>query len=223
MKTLLQDCVGEMSRALTRFPWEQQRAYADWLAQTYYYVCHSTRLLAAAAARFPFDERGNALHQRFGAHMGEEKKHELLALHDIKALGQSLESFPERPSTRMFYEPQYYKIEHQGPLALFGYILPLEAIGPTEGRHIVERTTGAHGPKCASFVRVHADEDVDHLEKALAIVSSLDGNDRRRVEENLHQTTYAYVVMLDQVATTRRSARSVTTSSESPPLGIVGA
>lgn len=95
--------------------------------------------------------------------MAEEKKHELLALHDIQVLGETLESLPEHPSTRMFYEPQYFKIEHQSPLALFGYILPLEAIGPAQGPQIAESVTAVYGPKCASFVKLHAGEDVEHL------------------------------------------------------------
>jgi thiaminase len=206
MKSLLDDCVTEMSRGLTAFPWEERRAYADWLAQTYYYVCHSTRLLAAAAARFPIDERGNALHHRFATHMSEEKKHELLAVHDILALDERIESFSEHPATRMFYESQYYKIEHLGPFSLFGYILPLEAIGPAQGKQIADKVTAAHGPKCASFVRLHTDEDVSHLNKALAIVGTLDSADKRRVEANMHQTTYGYVAILECIARgTRRS------------------
>jgi len=199
MKTLLQDSVKDLSHALEHFPWGTKRAYADWLAQTYYYVCHSTRLLAAAAARFPYDERGNALHHRFASHMAEEKKHELLAVHDIHVLGETLESLPEHPSTRMFYETQYFKIEHQSPLALFGYILPLEAIGPAQGPLMVESVTAAHGAKCASFVKLHAGEDVDHLEKALSMLESVDDVNKRHIEQNIRQTTYAYVTMLHDI------------------------
>jgi hypothetical protein len=131
--------------------------------------------------------------------MGEEKKHELRAIHDLAALDFRLESFPERPATRLFYEPQYFKIEHQSPLALFGYILPLEAIGPAQGKQISDRATRAHGPKCASFVRLHTDEDVSHLEKALAVVESLEATDKRYVEENLLQTVHAYKNLLEDI------------------------
>jgi len=37
---------------LIHSPWENQSFYAEWLAQTYFYVRHSTRLLCLAAARF---------------------------------------------------------------------------------------------------------------------------------------------------------------------------
>ena len=196
MKNLLDTCVAELAAGIDRFPWESATAYADWLAQTYYYVRHSTRLLATAGGRFAMDERGNALHHRFASHMSEEKKHELLCVHDIKQIGHSIDTLPEHPSTRMFYEPQYYKIEHEHPIALFGYILPLEAIGPTSGGAIIEKVGAAHGDKCVSFLKLHSEEDVDHLDKALHMLASIPEAEQRLVEENMRQTTYAYVAML---------------------------
>src|SRR5690606_24416532 len=93
MKQLLERCTLQMKTAGEKFPWTSRKVYGDWLAQTYYYVRHSTRLLAAAAARFPLDERGSALHYRFAAHIGEEKRHEQLALHDLQQLGFTLAEF----------------------------------------------------------------------------------------------------------------------------------
>jgi hypothetical protein len=199
MKALLSGSVEELAGALARFPWEERAAYADWLGQTYFYVRHSTRLLAAAAARFAFDPRGDALHHRFAVHMAEEKKHEKLAEHDLKELGTSIREVKERASTRMFYEPQYYKIEHQHPIALFGYILPLEAVGPACGKGILERIAGAHGSKSASFLKLHATDDVEHLEKALALVADVPAVERVFIEENLVQSTHAYIGMLREI------------------------
>jgi hypothetical protein len=164
--------------------------------------------LACAAARFSQNERGDALHYRFAAHMAEEKKHERLALHDLKCLGKSIEELPEHPSTRMFYEPQYFKIEHQTPLALFGYILPLEAVGPALGARVVEQVTGAFGSSCASFLKLHAAEDVDHLDKALRILDSILEEERRPIEENLRQTAFAYGCMLVDMRTRVESTRA---------------
>lgn len=199
MKALLERSVHQLGQAVDRFPWADRRAYADWLAQTYFYVRHSTRLLASAAARFGHDERGTALHSRFAAHMGEEKKHELLCIHDLKAIGESLDSYPEHPSTRMFYEPQYYKIEHQAPEVLFGYILPLEAIGPWHGKRLVGSIVQAHGEKSVAFLKLHAAEDVEHLDKALHLLSALSDGERKLVAQNMEQTTHAYIAMLDEI------------------------
>ncbi len=199
MKAALQECNAALGEAVDRFPWAERRAYADWLAQTYFYVRHSTRLLAAAAARFSHDARDTALHYRFATHMAEEKKHELLCVHDLSAIGETLDSLPERHSTRMFYEPQYYKIEHQAPIALFGYILPLEAIGPLHGMRVLDPIIRSHGEKAASFLKLHAAEDVEHLDKALLMLDGIGAAERRLVQENMRQTTYAYVAILHDI------------------------
>ncbi|HEX5657391.1 MAG TPA: iron-containing redox enzyme family protein [Polyangiales bacterium] len=196
----LERCTASMRAAAESFPWQRRDAYAGWLAQTYFYVRHSTRLLACAGARFEHGERGDALHYRFAAHITEEKKHEQLCVHDLKQLGLSLDAFPERHSTRLFYEPQYYKIEHQSPSALFGYIVALEAFGPAYGPQIVQAVTGAFGPRCASFLELHAEEDEDHIQKALAMISTVPERERAWVLENLEQTTYAYQRLLADLA-----------------------
>jgi thiaminase len=199
MKTVLDDCLKTLDRTLERFPWSVPRAYADWLAQTYYYVRHSTRLLAASAARFAQDEAGSALHHRFTAHMAEEKKHELLALHDLKGIGFSIDGFPEHPITRMFYESQYFKIEHQDPLSLFGYILPLEAMSVSKGPWVRERVVESHGPGCVAFLRVHVEDDVDHLDKAFRTLETASAERRQLIELNMRQTTFGYVALLSEI------------------------
>lgn len=207
MKATLDAAVSAMDARGRLFPWTDRAAYAGWLAQTYYYVRHSTRLLAAAAARFPHGRAGDTLHHRFGAHIGEEKRHELLCVRDIQALGEMLDTYPEHATTRMFYEPQYYKVEHQTPSVLLGYILPLEVIAPLSGARIIEQVTAAFGPRCANFLRVHAQEDVAHVDRALGLVEALPSHERDLIEENMKQTTLAYVAMLDAIATpAQRSA-----------------
>lgn len=199
MREIIQKVSREVADALHRFPWETKAAYAEWLAQTYFYVRHSTRLLAASAARFPQDLRGNVMHVRFGAHIGEEKSHEKLALHDLGQLGVRADSIRELDSTRMFYETQYYKIDYRDPYALYGYILMLEATGPLCGQAIVERVTRAFGPNCASFLKLHAVEDVDHVQRAIEMVAQLDPSTHEVVFENLHQSASAYRRMLDEI------------------------
>jgi predicted metal-dependent hydrolase len=156
--------------------------------------------LAAAAARFSLDSRGNAYHLRFGAHIGEECSHEQLALNDLQRLGVDANALRELSSTRMFYETQYYKIDYVDPYALYGYILMLEATGPLCGDAIATRVTSAHGPKCASFLKLHAAEDVDHVQRALAMVGELDTSTHATVLQNLHQSASAYRLMLSEIA-----------------------
>ena len=189
-----------MSPHVNEFPWAERSAYCDWLAQTYHYVHHSTRLLAAAAARFPTNERGDALHYRFAAHMREEQKHERLCIHDLRVLGSSVAEFRERPTTRMFYEPQYFKIEHRDPTALLGYILVLEVLGAAgDGRTLMATVAEAHGAKSLSFVKLHCEEDPDHVDKAFAIVEGCTTAQIELVEENAWQTAHAYAAMLGEI------------------------
>jgi pyrroloquinoline quinone (PQQ) biosynthesis protein C len=205
VKHILETVSHDVADALTRFPWEAKPAYAGWLAQTYFYVRHSTRLLASAAARFGLDNRSNAFHVRFGAHIGEERSHEKLVLHDLKQLGVAAHTLRELDSTRMFYETQYYKIEHIGPYAVYGYILLLEATGPVCGDAIIKRVTQAYGPSCASFLKLHAAEDVDHVQRALDMVGQLDESTHEVVLQNLHQSGQAYRLMLREIEASVRA------------------
>lgn len=199
-KAALAEGLRELEAVVQRFPWGSRLAYGDFLAQTYYFVCHSTRLLAAAAARFPLDQRGQTLHARFAAHISEEKHHELLAEHDIRALGLSVEVFPERHLTRAFYEPQYYKIEHQGPMTLFGYILPLEAAAARLGGPMLAALVSAHGKGAVSFAKVHAQDDPEHLDSAFAAIDLATPVERSFIDVNLRQSMYIYIALLQEIA-----------------------
>src|SRR4051794_14890478 len=59
--------------------------YARYLVEVYHYVKHSTRLLAAAAARLGPERQ--PLFARFIEHAQEEAGHEEWALSDLSALG----------------------------------------------------------------------------------------------------------------------------------------
>ena len=200
VRDAVHDALDWMGPHVNQFPWTERSAYGDWLAQTYYYVHHSTRLLAAAAARFPTDERGDALHHRFAAHMREEKKHEKLCIHDLRVLGLSVGDFPERHATRMFYEPQYFKIEHRDPTALFGYILVLEVFGAAgDGRTLMTTLADAYGDKSLSFVKLHCEEDPGHIEKGFAAVEGCTPAQIDLIVENAWQTASGYAALLREI------------------------
>jgi len=200
MKKALHESLTAVASDIDRYPWTDRDKYANWLAQTYWYVRHSTRLLCAAAARFGFDDAGEALHLRFGAHVSEEKRHELLALHDLKGLGQTLEAYPERALTRAFYETQYAKIERDGPGALLGYILLLEGLAIERGTWMVEQITPVFGNGVVSFLKVHAGDDPEHVQKALKVLDLLPENEQLSAKQNLLHTTALYRAMLADLA-----------------------
>ncbi len=188
--------VDLMISALDNFPWDSKQAYAEFLAQTYYYIRHSTRLLAASAARFSQEDQ--AMHKRFMKHSDEENSHELLAVRDLQKLGYKMEDFRELPQTRAFYETQYYKIEHCDPAALLGYILALE-VTATHLAPIQKKLTALYGKECVKLIQVHSDEDPDHVEKALKSISALKNERVLEIEINIEQSAILYAGMIEAV------------------------
>lgn len=126
MKDIYKKQVNEIQSSIQNFPWENEKSYANFLAQTYYFVSHSTKLLQVSCDHF--GERHKEQHERFKEHISEENGHEKIAEVDLKNLGYRVSDFVETSQTRFLYEPQYYKNEHISPLALLGYILFLEGI-----------------------------------------------------------------------------------------------
>lgn len=194
IKSAFKELMKKSFSDVSEFPWEDKRCYADWLAQTHYYVCHSTRLLTFAASYF--GEKDFNLHRRFIEHSAEEKGHEYLASNDLKALKEEISKYPEHAETAAFYQRQYFLIERVNPITFFGYILCLEGIAVDAGEHIYERISKAHGPKASNFMRIHAGEDPGHLDKAFANVDDLQGWQKNMVIDNLEKSMALYSCIL---------------------------
>ncbi len=184
--------------AMEAFPWSDRAAYANWLAQTFHYVSHSTRLLALGASRF--DVAADALHQRFLKHASEEKHHEFLAMRDVTSLGYTLSDLPALPETKAFYQCQYYWIQNVDPRAFFGYIVALEGLAVLKGSFIHAQAKAAHGGKGLSFVKTHAEDDPEHLEAAYAFVDKFPEETQRLIYETFEQSCSLYEHMLGAIA-----------------------
>lgn len=178
-------------------PWEDAAFYALWLAQTYRLVVHTTRFLGLCAGKLgPADDEQ---HQRVLDHITQERGHDLLALHDIKALGFNIERLPELPETSALYHAQYYFIERHGPTAHYGYSLCLEGLASHVGMQVTERLAKAHGEKTVRFIRLHSVEDVGHFEAGVAGLDGIQPVDRDAVIANLVQSCYMYGAMLGEI------------------------
>ncbi|MDD9971795.1 MAG: iron-containing redox enzyme family protein [Myxococcales bacterium] len=180
-----------------QFPWTDRRGYADFLAQTYYYVCHTTRLLAVSAARIGVQRE--KLHHRFLKHAAQERSHHLLAERDLQQLGYRLSSFPERALTASLYESQYYRAEHLCPTMIFGYIFALEGLAAVHGPYVYRTIYDHYGDDCASFVKLHANEDPGHLEATFEIVETLSSEEAARIKDNFLFTRDLYKALLGQI------------------------
>ena len=198
LKEIFNTSMAELDAHSQAFPWQNREAYAHYLAQTYYYVSHSTRLLAAAASRFSAQDE--ALHRRYLEHTTEEKSHHLLALHDLKALGGTTVEFPELAITSAFYESQYYKVDRQDPTALLGYILALEGYAVSQGTRVYKIVSEKFGKPASTFIKVHSEDDPDHLDKAFASLTSLRTEQLEHVTKNLKQSCYLLGGILNECA-----------------------
>ena len=205
MQDMFETGIQPLCEATDRFPWENKDAYALYLAQTYYYLIHSTRLLGAGAARFNADEE--ALHRRYLDHAREEKSHHLLAKKDLENLGYRLDSYSELSVTRQVYEPQYYKIEHLDPTALFGYIFALEGVSAKRAGQICKTVENCHGKSAAGFLRVHGNEDPDHLDQAFKSIAGLEKRRLKHIHENFSQSCYSLALFFDEVAVAATKAK----------------
>jgi pyrroloquinoline quinone (PQQ) biosynthesis protein C len=137
--------------------------------------------------------------------MGEEDRHEKLASKDLENIGLSLDDFPELSITKAFWETQYYKIDQSSGISLLGYILYLEAIAVHCFDASFEVVQKEYGSKGSSFMRVHIDEDPEHVKHAIESIDSLSDHERELVWENFYQTADLYHHMLLKVQSFCRS------------------
>ncbi|MBY0554036.1 iron-containing redox enzyme family protein [bacterium] len=212
MKQVFESEIKKISTLMTGLPWEDKNFYATYLTQTYYFVCHSTRLLALASGNTKLTE--NALHRRFSDHIAEEKGHEKIALNDLKKMGiTNLQ--PESGVTRNLYETQYYKIERIHPASLFGYILSLEGVASLIIPNFIQRIYSAHGVENSLFLKLHVEEDPGHVEKALDVIAQLPADQQEIILENLIQSSRNYSMFLQEcLAIHKNSSANANSSAE---------
>jgi hypothetical protein len=182
---------------LLAFPMDERRAYGDFLAQIYYWVSHSTRLLALAASRLGTEHEPQ--HRRFIEHAREENGHHLYAERDLKHLDLRVDEFSELAPTAALYQTQYYLVEHVHPTAFFGYIIVLEGMSVLCGREGWKRASTAFGEKAASFLKMHSIADEDHLPKAFAAVTALPAPLQVAVRTNCRNSLELYRAILRDV------------------------
>jgi hypothetical protein len=194
---IFKDEMTELGKLIPEFPWEDRKFYGCWLAQTSYFVTYSTRILARTASRFNIGQ--DHFHKRYLIHLREEAGHEKLALNDLKGLNENIEMYPELPETSALYQSQYFWIEQQDPLSVFGYIFALEGLAVQCGDVVTERVQKTFGPKTVSFLKVHAGEDPDHLKDAFTAIFGLPEEKMSQIEKNFILSCRLYLGMLQAI------------------------
>lgn len=199
-----QETMKVSDAVLAACPWENKEFYANWCAQSFYFVAHATRILAASAARMHLDR--DEVHIRFLDHSQEEKHHEKLYENDLKHLGRNMSEFSEMPLTSFLYQSQYYLLDYKDAIAPMGGIFYLEGVSVYSGGKILERSMKAHGERACTFLKVHIHDDQDHLQKAEMILSKMSPSELAVIKTSYHQFSFAYMQLLEEL--TRSAAIS---------------
>lgn len=185
--------------------WKDPLVYADFLAQTHYHICHSTRLLAAAGSLFDTSAAQDGLHLQCVKHAGEERSHEKLSTSDLAALGFQLGEFPELQSTKALYRNAYYLIDRESPYTMFGYAFILECLGP-RAVEIEQLLKATYGAKAVKHLTLHAHEDPEHIEGYLAMLDALSGREQKWVEEGIASTAFHYKRIFEEISARAKAA-----------------
>ena len=196
LKQVYKNCLDSAGQSFLQFPWHDKGCYSAWLAQTYFYAQATTRLLMLAGAHI--DREFESTHLRFIEHTKEERGHEKLLLMDLKDLNFQLSDFSELASTSGLYQAQYFWIQHKHPLSFFGYILFLEGLGAIYGKQASDKAHAAHGARASHFLRVHAEDDIEHIERAFAETDKFSPHIQNLIAENLTLSAGFYELMLKE-------------------------
>jgi pyrroloquinoline quinone (PQQ) biosynthesis protein C len=141
-----------------------KRLYAIHLTETYHYTRHNSRNQALISTRY---EHINPNYSKFCLkHASEEVGHELMALHDLQAMGYDISeaTLPiPLPATKTLIAYLYYVAAHELPVARLGYSFWAERVYDYI-QPLLKLVEVGMGVKKSSmtFFREHAEIDTEH-------------------------------------------------------------
>jgi hypothetical protein len=151
-----------------------RQRYLRYLTAMYPLVLASVPLLERAAERCAQldDPSARRLAGYYTGHAEEERGHDAWLLEDMAAAGARPSSVPP-PAVTELAGAQYYRIEHEHPAVLLGYIAVLEGNAPAPW--LAGRLTGATRLPADSFrtLREHAELDGGHLGELHQVLDTL--------------------------------------------------
>jgi len=178
-------------------PWENKQFYADFLAQLYFYVQHTTRLIAFRASRISVDHREG--HYEILQHLKEEFHHDKLLVNDLKALNRRISDFVEYPETSLIYQSQYYFIQNYPESSHLGFSLLIEGFAATSGPQIVMLLQKHYPSNACTFLHTHATVDQDHYRVGIEAMSKVPKEELVYINKNILQSFFLYSSMMKRV------------------------
>lgn len=138
--------------------------YARYLENVWHYAQHSSTVIGLAGTRCVLSHP--PLAQYLLHHALEELGHDQWALQDMAALGVSeakaRKSRPV-PACAAMVGLEYYIAGYGNPVALFGWLYILEAMGDDLGHFVANAVSkGLDLPDGVKFLAGHGDADADH-------------------------------------------------------------
>ena len=177
---------------LDNFPWEKPTFYSEWLAQTFFIVQHTPRYICLAASRFDYSQ--NDFHRKLVAHLSDEDQHEVDVLNDLKNLGHDISEFRPMPEVNIMIENLYYQIDNIDPLSIFGRILFLEYVASNISTQLRKRISLSWELNQRQFLKIHFEEDVEHVKKAFSVVHGLSGRQKRLVGDQFYLNQIMHLI-----------------------------
>lgn len=138
--------------------------YKAVLREIYHYAKEDPQIQALAAVYFRGEDRRTV--KMFLKHAVSEVGHELMALEDLKALGEDVSAIPTSlplPTTIALTAFPFYQIQYHNPVGYLGYLYFLEYMPTQAGGGYVAALKAAGIPESAmTFLREHVSVDVAH-------------------------------------------------------------
>ncbi len=138
--------------------------YKSLLRQLYHHVRENPQVMAMATAYFRGQQR--EIIKDFCKHAISEMGHDKLAMQDLVALGEPVETLPYEnplPSTLGLVSYAYYQVQNLNPVGLLGYIFFLEFLSTQYIGGYVGKLEKIGVPRNAmGFLMEHSKVDVGH-------------------------------------------------------------
>jgi pyrroloquinoline quinone (PQQ) biosynthesis protein C len=179
--------------------------YIAYLTNVFHYAQHSATVIAMAGARAV--QRHPELARYLLHHADEELGHEQWALDDLAVLGvpaQTVRASRPVPACAAMIGYEYYVAGHANPVALFGWLYTLEAMGDDLGSRIAQaigpQLDGAEG-RGVKFLSGHGVADHDHTADLTRMISThiTDPADRSDVHHVADVVGELYVSLFQQI------------------------
>jgi hypothetical protein len=174
--------------------------YKATLREIYHYTKEDPQIQALAAVYFRGKDRATV--KIFLKHATSEIGHDLMALEDLKTLGEDVSSIPTSlplPTTIALTAFPFYQIQYHNPIGYLGYLYFLEYMPTQAGAGYMAALKAAGVPEAAmTFLHEHATVDVAHNNLMQEYLRRLvrTESDLSAVAYGIRVTGYLYAEML---------------------------